>query len=140
MPIKTTVQEAGNLLRQSSESIDSSKPVILEDLPVGKAFAQGDVAILALDKLPSGAQKIDMPSSGQVAPGNTKGSRHCIAQPDHMHVDLYRVSDSDNLSDLCIVAKKPWTLEHPEHAHVTCPPGVYRFLHQQNEQRERVRD
>lgn len=139
----TTIREFGNELRtaaEAAERIDSSQPVTLDELAPGRAFAQGDVAILALAKRPTGWREIEMPPNGQIAPGNTKGARHCLATESQAVVKIYRIDDGDRLSDLGIVAKAPWTLEHPEHAWVTFPAGVYRVLHQQNEQRERVLD
>lgn len=134
------IKEAGEKLRISAERIDASQPVELKELLPGRAFAQGDVGVAALERLPQGATQEAMPPTGQVAPGTSKGSRHCIARQDHRHVTVYRLSDGDPLSDLCLIAKEKWTLEHPDHGNVTFPSGCYRIHHQQNETFERVRD
>ena len=137
----TAINTAGNALRQSAaEKIDNGAPVIVPELQVGYMWAQGDVGVLRIDSLPREAHKEPMPPTGQIAPGNTKGSRHCIAQEHQGHVEFYRVNDRDALSDVCLKALKPWRLEHPEHADCTFEAGTYRILHQQNEQMERVRD
>lgn len=70
------------------------------------------------------------------APGDTKGSRHCVAP---CRGQFYRFG-GDDLSDLCFEAYETWTMQHPEHGHVTAAPRLYQFCHEQNEQNMRVRD
>ncbi len=132
-----------NELRKSAdaarENIDNSKPVFVEDgsMAVGHAKRQGDVAVEMIGKLPKRAVKVKRPDNGQVAPGNTKGSRHCVSD---VKVDFYEVDDGDQLSNICIVAYERWELKHPEHADYSFPKGTYRVHHQQNEQFERILD
>lgn len=135
----TAIKEAAEQLRSASEN-RTAKHTVLHTMEADTMWAQGDVGILRLSALPEGAEAIPMPDGGQVAPGTSKGSRHCISQADHAHIQMYRVSDGDRLSDLALVAEKPWTMEHPEHGWATCPAGPYRLLHEQNEARERVID
>lgn len=132
----TKIKEAGNQLRKAAETVTETKHVKLPEMKPGQMFAQGDVGILRIVQLPERNRKIDRPVNGQVAPGNTKGSRHCV---DECDAQFYRFQ-GDPLSDLCIEAREVWTLRHPEHGHVTLEPGLYQFVHQQNERRERVLD
>lgn len=105
----------------------------------GEGIPQGDIMLVAIPEIPSGAVEIEAAGDKQLAEGNSKGSRHVI--PGRFAVNLFRVNDGDDLSDLCVVAEAPFDLEHPEHAdHIGYPAGWYRVRHQQNAQRERVRD
>lgn len=133
------IKTAGEKLRASAtERIDCNQPVTVPEMQPEQCWAQGDIGVVRLDRLPDDAKKIHRPAGGQVAPGTTQGSRHCI--PEDAPVTYYQVSDGDPLSDLCLVADGPWTLTHPEHAHCTFEAGTYRLIHQQNEQRQRVID
>lgn len=131
-------RDAVEILRSGArERIDCGEPVEVPEMVPGYMWAQGDVGILRIEKLPSSACVIPAPPGGQIAPGNTQGSRHCV---DSDVATIYRVSDGDPLSDLCVVATEAWWLRHPEHADCKFQAGTYRILHQQNEQRQRVLD
>ncbi len=136
-----TIQQANEALRtRSHECIDNGAAVDVPAMQPGTCWAQGDVGVLRLAELPAKSKKTEWPMNGQVAPGNTKGSRHIVPDEFRGAVQFYRVSDGDDLSDLAVEAKEPWTLTHPEHGDCTFQAGTYRLVHQQNEQRERVRD
>lgn len=130
----TLIQKAAEELRNTE--IPQHTHVLAPQMSVCEMFAQGDIGILRIGSLPKGSKKCDMPAGGQVAPGTSKGSRHCV---DLCDAQFYRFQ-GDVLSDLCIDAKTAWTLRHPEHGHVTFGPGLYQFVHQQNERNERIRD
>lgn len=136
--MKTIVRESLDKLNAHAiERIDCSKPVNVPKMKSGQMFAQGDIGILRLEKLPKGAKKIDPPQGGQIAPGSTIGSRHCVDV--NSSVAFYKFS-GDDLSDIAIVAKDSWALRHPTHADCTFEPGIFQFVQQQNEQQQRVRD
>ena len=93
----------------------------------GDTWAQGDVGIVCLAKLPDGCRRDPRPNA-QLAPGQTQGSRHCLA--DLSSVDLYRLQDRTPLDGPIIEAPKGCTITHPEHGDVTFPPGVYGVIYQ----------
>ena len=138
--MSANISEIGNQLRQAAaERIDCGAPQVVPTMSPGQGFAQGDVGIIMLDALPQSARKIGAPQGRQIAPGNTKGSRHIVDAANE--VKFFRVDDGDMLSDLALDATASgFTLRHPEHADVTFPSGIYRIVHQQNEKRERVLD
>ena len=141
----TTLTNHVTKLRESStECIDNGAPIqVPEAMAPGDMLPQGDIGLLMLESLPGNWNQIEWPQSGdmQLAPGNTKGSRHTIPRQFAGNVKLFRISDGDQLSDLGLLADAPFDLEHPEHAdHIGYPAGVYRVRHQQNAQRERVID
>lgn len=139
----TTITNALESLRSSSdESIDNGKPVkIPEAMQPGDMFPQGDIALFMIQNLPPSCEVIPWPENGQLAPGTSRGSRHCIPQQFHADITLYRVDDGNALSDLCLDARAPFDLVHPEHSdHIGYPAAKYRVLHQQNAMRDRVVD
>ena len=139
---ESTIHQAIGTFRKESETIDSSQPInVPEGIGINDMIPQGDIGLMVLEDLPPGAEKIAWPENGQLAPGNTKGGRHCIPQQFHKDLELYRVNDGDQLSDLAIKANTTFDLVHPEHAdHIGYPPNIYRVRHQQNAQRMRVLD
>ena len=138
------VNEVEKLRTSSAESINNSEPVqIPEAMGVGDMLPQGDIGLLMLKELPAGAQETDVWQGGnfQLAPGTNQGSRHCIPAKYKDAVKVYSIQDGNQLSDLCLEAKEAFDVVHPEHAdHLGYPAGIYRVLHQQNAQNERVRD
>lgn len=138
--MKTTIRDAGNALRKAAEErIDCSQPVRVPQMLPGTMWAQGDIGILRIAELPKGAAKIEMLPGGQIAPGTTRGSRHCLDERTQRAAQLYRFP-GDQMSDLCLRVADEWTLEHPEHVHCTFDAGLYQFVHEQNERRQRVTD
>lgn len=131
-----SIHQAAEILRADAESVKDCRHVDIQTISVGQMFCQGDIGILCIEKLPKDAVAIEWPKDGQVAPGVTKGSRHCVAP---CRGQFYRFG-GDDLSDLCFDAYETWTMTHPEHGHVTAKPGLFQFCHEQNEQNMRVRD
>lgn len=134
-----------NELRATSEAIDNSKPIqVPSAMAPNDMLPQGDIGLLMLESLPGGCEELSDPFENgdlQLAPGNTRGSRHMIPVKFKRSIKVYLIRDGDPLSDLCIEATEPFDLTHPEHAdHLGYPPGIYRVRHQQNAQRERVLD
>jgi len=77
----------------------------------------------------------------QLAPGTTQGSRH-IVEGDG--VRLYRdPSQRHPLIGPVLVVERRCTVTHPEHAHISLPPGEYQVTYQLDAMQEelaRVRD
>ena len=120
-----------SLRQQGQETANDQSVAIsaeaLDAYPLGKIFAQqGDIY---LSKAPiSSVAKGARAQSGQLAPGTTQGSRHCV---DPAKV---RISTPDALASPLqgptLYAKESFTITHPEHGHITLPPGCYRVTYQ----------
>ena len=93
----------------------------------GDTWAQGDVGIICLDRLPAGCRAEPKPAA-QLAPGETQGSRHCLT--DLASVRLYRLADATPLDGPVIDAPQGCTIAHPEHGDVTLPAGIYGVIYQ----------
>lgn len=121
----TTEKAFGEVL-EHAESIRNDDAHRIEVMEPGDAWAQGDILIVRIEKLPTGVVKAKAES--QLAPGTTQGSRHCIA--DLSGVTVYRLADPTPLDGPVIEAETEFTVEHPEHGNVTCPAGTYAIRYQ----------
>ena len=100
---------------------------------------QGDVYFWKLDGVPKVAMLVKSPSA-QLAPGNTQGSRHCIA--DLASVKVYRLANPNALQGVVIDAPNGVEITHPEHGHHQLGAGTYAVTFQRAyaEELRRVQD
>ena len=78
MTTKTLTQHMAEV---SQESIVNDAPRQFDDFPVGSVSHQGDVILVAIAGLPTGAK---VRTNRQVADGTTQGSRHILEGGDHL--------------------------------------------------------
>lgn len=126
-----------NDIRQAAERHRNDLPVTIDNLSVGDAYAQGDVALEfageTLDEalkhlgLKPSDVELDKDQSAQLAPGNTKGSRHILQ--DMSVVKIYRNKRGTAIDGPIIVfagCDDGMVLTHPQHPwHFYKQPGVY---------------
>ena len=120
-----TATKSYQAIRTHVESIKNDEPQSVETMSTNDAWAQGDVAIIAIDKITG---KPDPKPVVQLAPGTTQGSRHCLDSLDG--IQLFRVDRADVLTGPQIKADRRFTVEHPEHGDVSLPPGNYQIRYQ----------
>lgn len=110
---------------------------MVRTIDVGQHVRQGDVYIERI--APDAAHGASI-TDRQLAPGTTKGSRHCVDGD----VRLFAPSgEVDPLTGPIIDASERFTVTHPEHAHISLPSGRYAVTYQRDyaaEERTRVRD
>mgnify|MGYP001607330100 CR=1 FL=1 len=95
--------------------------------PLGKIGAQqGDVYFARLAQVPQRAQRV-LVNDGQLVPGHTQGSRHCVNPTE---VRLWGLPQATALQGPIIEAPGAFTVTHPEHGHLTFPGGVYAVTYQ----------
>ena len=82
-------------------------------LSPGDFVSQGDINIWCLPEIPEGAIKVAV--EAQIAPGTTRGSRHCIKQSDLSKVTQYKLNNSNAIQGPIFELHSPITIEHPEH-------------------------
>lgn len=119
-------------------------------MAIGDWHAQGDVMIERIKELPEKSEKMQLKNDDtarQLAPGDTRGSRHMIKESDFSKVELYKVAESDDLTGPVMFIKEgPVEVEHPDHGHVVLKtPGYYQIRYQRlynaaDEALRRVRD
>lgn len=124
----TTSTKIIDAIVQHAESIKCDLP---QQFPVaaspGDTFRQGDLYITLLDDLPEHcvyAPQQDL----QLAPGQTKGSRHILDH--HKGVAIYFRARSTPLDGPILHLTEQRTVTHPEHGHVILPPGIYAITYQ----------
>lgn len=132
---------ATKLLKQiQSESVinDAEQSFPVAATPDCDFVRQGDVYIWLRSKMPSNVTEI-RPQS-QLAPGTTKGSRHCLDSLEG--VTMYSVEDGDALQGPFIKLDCERVVEHPEHGNWRLPAGLYEITYQRAfaEELRRVRD
>ena len=127
-------------VERNANSADSEVRVCRR-IEVGQAIQQGDVYVF---RMPDDWPRAEEPwGSKQVAVGDTQGSRHVACGdvrvwggkelPEWFTVPSWLGSKAAAKSVFLgpvIEARGKWTLEHPEHAHHVCPPGVYQVTYQ----------
>ena len=119
------MQEHGK--KVASNTVCTVSAEALTDIPYGKKFArQGDLYFAKLAQIPLGSRPWPFPH-GQLAPGNTQGSRHCV---DITHVHLWLLPDPTALDGPIIDAPNGVEITHPEHGNHVYPPGIYQVTFQ----------
>lgn len=113
-------------IKEHAEAIANDGDHVVETLSPGDMWAQGDVGVVALAKMPDGVVIIEPVS--QLAPGTTMGSRHRIE--DLTNVKMYVRINRTELDGPIIEASAPFTIDHPEHGNVTLPAGIYGVVYQ----------
>lgn len=135
-----SVTEAHDHLMKDAEAKVSTEVRFIKDIEVGKVVRQGDIYIHAVqDNHPKGAKA----QSRQLAIGTTNGSRHMAESPS-------QVFEGTQIPEWCargtflgpvVQSDKRFVVSHPEHAHVSLPPGCYQITHQLDAATlQRVRD
>lgn len=105
----------------------------------GEFARQGDICVLRLlsRERPDLQQAGKRTAERQLAPGNTKGSRHVVASS--VECEIYAPHDSaDALQGPVIIARSRLLVEHPEHGHLDLPPGFYQVTYQRDYAKERA--
>jgi len=127
------------VLEQVAQSVvGKPETVRYETMVHGQTHWQGDVAITFVKALPKFYQQ--SAQVAQLAPGNTQGSRHVIA--DLSGIEIRTRKDADQLTGPAIIADRAWELTHPEHGHAVFPAGsfVTTYQRQYAEEMRRVQD
>ena len=111
----------------------------LSDMKIGQAARQGDIY---LHRVAAGHPR-GMAVGPKLAMGDLMNARHIAEAPAECFVGV-------KAPDYCtagtflgpvVVSAKPFTVAHPEHAALRCPPGVYQVTHQMDARTlDRVRD
>lgn len=121
-----TAAEAFNRLRERAESIKNDSAQTFPEAASAEDYVrQGDLYITRLDRLPYGASEI--PYANQLAPGTSRGSRHCLS---HDRVVMYQIKDHGPLDGPILRVAEPVTITHPEHGDWILGKGIYQITYQ----------
>ena len=133
-----TAVEAHQKIERAAEN---NSPDIrnVREIAEGKAVRQGDIYIHRVaDGHPHGKEM----THRQLAVGSNMNARHVAEAPARVYEGTTAPKDcTTTLLGPCVVSDLPFTVSHPEHAHVNLPPGHYQVTHQQDARTlDRVRD
>lgn len=109
-----------------------------------KLAFQGDIFILAVDKLPEGAVKIDQELNGNdreaygyhkskglvLAQGESRQHYHAFRDTDNVELWKLPANENNKKDKLYVVLKTPQALVHEEHDGLQRSAGVHRFGYQ----------
>ena len=122
----TEVKSVKEVIARGAEVCNPSRVAVseeaLEGVKSGAKFAQqGDIYVRKLDAVPKGYIKSEN-HDGQLAPGTTRGSRHCV---DPNKVDIYVRQEAPRgeavLEGPVLYAEERFDIMHPEHGWVSIP-------------------
>lgn len=134
-----TAERALKQIGAHAEKIKNDEHQQVGEMSPGDTWAQGDVGIVRLEKIPDGCKPMENPSS-QLSPGTTQGSRHCLESLEGLR--LFVLADPTPLDGPVIDAPQGMRVNHPEHGDVSFGPGVYGVIYQRQyaEELRRVQD
>lgn len=147
----TSAIEVHEIIEKNAKAASQEKRVI-ETIKVGQAIRQGDIYMVRLDdkgvteiKMNDGSLVVNVDEirkkgvkadTRQLAPGESKGSRHIIGEGPTIYKSNAVVPTrfggqaSVDLIGPVVVAGDRFELTHPEHAHFSLPAGVYQVFYQ----------
>jgi len=116
----------------AAEAIDLAKTQTLA-LDEGQSVQQGDVYITLVSKdfktAPANANELK-PVPVQLAPGATRGSRHCLATTEG--ITAFSLNKPKECDGPLLLAPNGLEVVHPEHADfILTTPGLYAVTYQQ---------
>lgn len=127
----STVLLATNVLEQIQQHgapLTDDIKIVPDNAQIGQYVPQGDINLIRLSDLPSGV--VSRQPDRQLAPGSTRGSRHCIRESDIQHVDFFGFTDANPLEGPILVFGERTVIEHPEHKHISFPAGIWTVTYQ----------
>lgn len=138
MKTMTPIQAHERIAEAAKQPLTTTR--VVTGIKVGEFARQGDVYLERIDKLTKGWSKT---GNRQLAPGTSPGSRHVVTKGPTLFVSPERAPTERNRTGLRLLgpqieAKEAFTVEHPEHAHITLPPGVYQTSYQLDWQQQRA--
>lgn len=129
--MNTDTTKAVEQVEQAAKLADH-EPRVIETMEVGQVARQGDIYLHRVDEGHARGKLRTGPNARQLALGSQAGARH-VAEPPAVVFEgtaLPAWCRERTFLGPCIESPKPFTVSHPEHAHVTLPAGTYQVTHQ----------
>ena len=129
-----TMEEA---VKAVTESKADAEVRVIRRMEAGSAVQQGDVYLHAVEADHPRGKRLGK-DSVQIALGTGNGARHMVEG----EVEVYEGTrlpetvkpplnaEAREVTGPVVVAKKPFKLTHPEHAHFALPAGTYQTTYQ----------
>ena len=108
-------------------------PVEYKTMAVGDVHWQGDVGIQCSEKVDAEGPVVETKPVRQLAPGTSRGSRHCVNEASIPGLKFYALRSPTALDGPRILVPEGQTLvvDHPDHGTCIFPAGAYRIRYQQ---------
>jgi len=135
----TNALEAQELIEEKAKELAIQDKRTVLKMEEGKVVRQGYIYIHCVS--PDHRRGAEL-KTRQLAMGESMGSRHVAegAAKTYLGTHAPRWAETDLLGP-CIVSELPFTISHPEHAHIDLPAGTYQVTHQMDARtRKRVID
>lgn len=126
--MNTATETLSSIHSHGKKVADDSLRIVPDDFPSGQPIPQGDINIWRLPQLPPNV--VEATPSLQLAPGTTRGSRHCIKASDLSKCKFFKLPTPNPLQGPIIVFCEPVTIEHPEHGNQLWPAAVVAITYQ----------
>lgn len=121
--ITDSSNEIGVSTLQETRFVDKIQP--------GQFVRQGDIYIVCVKSV---NPKLKETKVRQLAMGNSQGSRHVIEGEAEIFAPVSKTIQRTKLGEYfegpSFRCKEHVTISHPEHAHISLPPGSYEVRHQ----------
>lgn len=113
----------------------AQRPVLIAN---GNPSAQGDINIWKVDSLDDLPSLEECKPFYQLAPGETRGSRHCLDEDSVKGATFYKLTKPTALQGGVWVNEAETLVTHPEHGNQLLDPGIY-FVTYQRQYAEELR-
>lgn len=127
---------------ESVEATELQEVRFVDKMEVGEFARQGDIYIVRISGVDNSRP---LAKTRQLAAGNSQGSRHILEGAAEVFAPLssqpIRTQFGEHFEGPSFKCDAHVTVTHPEHAHISLPPGCYQILHQMDLQtKQRVID
>lgn len=114
---------------------NAKRPVLVAN---GAPSAQGDINIWKIDSLDDLPKLKETKPFYQLAPGETRGSRHCLDEDSVKNATFYLLENPTALQGGVWTNEEETLVTHPEHGNQLLDPGTY-FVTYQRQYAEELR-
>jgi hypothetical protein len=134
--METKLKDAYQKIEQyAANPLGEMRVIDDKDFLVGKHVRQGDLYIIRMDPSTFDKTKYKVTQNRQLAPGSTKGSRHTVTDAVTVYApvkeqEVLRQNDGFTMLGPVVESKERFSVDHPEHAAMSCPAGTYQISYQ----------
>jgi hypothetical protein len=125
----TAAEVIQQIIRHGQENANdtAARPTLITN---DRFSAQGDINIWKVESLEDLGTVTETAPVYQLAPGNTRGSRHCLDEASVANAKFYVRSNANALQGPIWVNEEQTLVTHPEHGDQLLDPGIYFVTYQ----------
>lgn len=127
-----TEKTATEAFQEVSASTPLTDTRFVDKMDTGQWVRQGDVYLVRIESIASGSKPT---TNRQLAPGSTLGSRHTVGKDVEVFTDnragkVMKIGIKHKCFGPQLRSDSHFLVMHPEHAHISLPPGCYQVQYQ----------